>query len=250
MLTKKLCCGLMMFFFWVSPALSAETMKIVYFNDFAPYSWEEDNQMKGILIDILNEVLQKEMGINLSHQGYPWARAQRMVESGQADAFATVPTPVRREYTEISNEPVLVADFTLFVKTGNPRIPEFQQNIKAISDLKGIKLGDYIGNGWAEQNLKGMDVDWSSSALDETLKKLARGRFDIYVGTRQVTFYNVKKLGLNDEITEIYNVMDSVSWNLCIGKKSTFVGQLPKFDETVKRVREQGKFEAIYQQYR
>ncbi len=229
-------------------SFSKDVMKMVYFNNYAPFSWEEEKQMHGILIDVLNEALQKRMGIHVSHEGYPWARAQMMVKDGSADAFATVPTPERETYTNISNEPVILAKITLFAKKESPKLKDFRK-IKSISDLKGIKMGNYTGNGWAKKNLEGMNIDWASS-LDTTLRKLVKGRFDLFVGVSPVALFNIKKLSYKDQITEIPNVIDSVSFNLCIGKNSPFVSILPKFDETMKQMSEDGKLEEIYKKYR
>ena len=59
-----------------SPLVAQETMKFVYFNNFPPYSWEDDSgQMQGILIDIVNEAIQTRMGIPVLHQGYQFCRS-------------------------------------------------------------------------------------------------------------------------------------------------------------------------------
>ncbi|MGL6054852.1 MAG: transporter substrate-binding domain-containing protein, partial [Vibrio metschnikovii] len=59
------------------------SMTIVYYDSFPPYSFrDEDGNMAGIFIDIADQVLQETMGIPIIHKGYPWARAQRMVELG------------------------------------------------------------------------------------------------------------------------------------------------------------------------
>jgi hypothetical protein len=44
-----------------TPAFSQRTLKLVYFENYAPFSWKENNQMHGILIDVLNEALQKRI---------------------------------------------------------------------------------------------------------------------------------------------------------------------------------------------
>ncbi len=54
-----------------------------YFGDWKPYSWVEKGKMQGILIDIAEKALVKRMGLKASHKGYPWARAQELVKSGE-----------------------------------------------------------------------------------------------------------------------------------------------------------------------
>lgn len=52
-----------------SGTVAAEPMKIVYFQDYPPFSWSQNNQMQGILIDVLDEALKNRMDIELSHKG-------------------------------------------------------------------------------------------------------------------------------------------------------------------------------------
>ena len=238
----------LVFLLFAVPLYAQDTMRLVYFENFPPYSWREDDQMQGILIDVVNEAVQVRMGIPVSHEGYPWARAQRMVRSGEADAFVTIPTKERKEYTQVSSEPVIVTELTLFTNKNHERMDEFK-NIKTISDLKPFSLVDYIGNGWAHENLAGFNVDWSPH-MDNVLHKLANHRGDIFVEISQVTHYAIKQLGLEDIIVEIPTVLDSATFNLCIGNNSPFVNIIPKFDEVISAMRNEGKLQEIYDKYR
>ena len=223
------------------------TMNIVYFNNFPSFSWISNGKMQGILIDVLNESLQVRMKIPVTHSGYPWARAQRMVQVGEADAFVTVPTPERKTYTNVSTEPVVIATFTIFVKKGYPKA-EALKKIKTPSELKGYRIGHYLGSGWAEKNLAGMKPDLTSS-LDLTLKKLAAGRFDVFTDVSQVVRYRIKELGFENQIIELPNIIDSSTFNLCIRKNSQYADIIPRFDETIRKMREEGKLQEIYDKY-
>lgn len=239
---------LLVFLLFAVPLYAQDTMRLVYFENFPPFSWREDDQMKGILIDVVNEAVQVRMGIPVSHEGYPWARAQNLVKNGEADAFVTIPTPERKEYTKVSNQPVITTKVTLFTNINHERMDEFK-NIETISDLKPFSLVDYIGNGWAHENLAGFNVDWSPY-MDNVLHKLANNRGDIFVQVSQVTHYAVKQLGLQDIIVEIPTVLDSATFNLCIGHSSLFVDIISKFDETLNDMRNDGKLQEIYDKYK
>jgi len=229
-------------------ALAQSPLKLVYFQNYAPFSWKVNTQMHGILIDVLNEAIEVRMGIPVSHGGYPWKRAQLMVRWNEADAFATVPTPERRAYTEISTEPVVLATITMFIRKGNPEIEELKK-VRTVSDLKPFKLGHYIGSGWAKKNLVDLNVSWSPK-LDHVLAKLNEGRIDVFVDTSQVVRYNIKKLGYQDRIIELPNIIDSAPFRLCIGKKSSYVNILSKFDEIIKEMKKDGKLQEIYDNYK
>jgi len=49
---------------------------------------------------------------------------------------------------------------------------------------------------------------------------------------------------------ELPNVVDSASFNLCVGKQSSFAGLLPQFDETMKAMKKAGVLQKIYDKYR
>ena len=230
------------------PSRAADEMKLVYFHNYPPFSWENKNhEMEGILIDVLNEALRVRMGIPVIHAGYPWKRAQKYVRQGTADAFCTVPTSERRKYTEISTEPVIMPVFTLFAMAKNPRIEEIR-TVRTIKGLKNFSLGHFLGAGWAKKNLAGLNVDWGST-LESTLKKLAHGRFDIHPGVSQVVRFEIGRLGLKDDIIEMPNVIDRKSFNLCVGKKSPYANILPRFDEMLRKMRKNGVLKKIYGKY-
>ena len=69
------------------PVYAGDTIRFVYYNDNAPFGWEENGEMQGIYIDIVNEVFKKRLGIPVEHRGYPWKRAQMMVKNGDADGY-------------------------------------------------------------------------------------------------------------------------------------------------------------------
>lgn len=229
-------------------AYAENRMKIVYFNNYPPFSWMENGKMKGIFIDALTEAIQVQMGINVSHEGYPWARAQLMVKTNKADAFVTVPTDERRRYTKISDEPIITATFTLFAPKESKQIKELE-NVKTLSDLKGIRLINYLGSGWGKANLKDMHVTWKPT-LNKVLFLLSKNRYEAFVDTSQVVRFNIKKLGYQDQIIEIPTILDTTSFNLCIGKKSPYAKIIPRFNETVKRMKIDGKLKKISDKYK
>ena len=231
--------------FFLPPLFAQDTMKMVYYNDFAPFSWEDsEKQMHGILIDVVNEVIEKQMGIHVSHKGYQWARAQKEVRDGEADAFITVPTSARRQYTKISTEPVIVGKVTIFTNKDNARIEELRK-VRKLSDLKDFKLLDYLGNGWAKENFSDFNVDWYAR-VDDVLLKLAKGHGDIFVHSSQVANYMINKLGLKEQIIEIPVVLESIDFNLCIRNDSPYTSIITEFDEIIKKMRNDGRLQKIY----
>ncbi len=230
-----------------SLALAAEPMKLVYYESFRPYSWTEDGETRGLLIDVLSEALEKRMGIALEHRGYPWERAQALVQRGQADGFSTVPTPQRLEYALPSQETVVPVTFSLFILPGNPRSQELRA-VRRVAELKGFRIGHYTGSGWAKANLGDMDVHWVPE-MENVLAMVAGGRVDAFADVTLSVRHYVRQMGLAETIEELPTPIDSIDFKLFVGKLSAFRDILPEFDETMRRMREDGTLDTIYLNY-
>ncbi|MGH1408913.1 MAG: substrate-binding periplasmic protein, partial [Aeromonas sp.] len=158
---------------WAAPAAE---LRLVYFDDFAPYSWrDEQGKMRGLMIDVMERVA-AQMGLRVHHEGYPWQRAQKMVRLAQADGFVTIATRERRSYTLVVEEPVTTTVLTIFTQRAHPRMAEFQRASR-LSDFKLLTFLDYFGNGWGKENLAGFTVHHTIN-VDNVFKMLAAGRGD------------------------------------------------------------------------
>ncbi len=233
----------------LTTAYGQEPMKMTYFNNFPPFSWaSEDGKMQGILVDVVDEIVGSEMGISLSHEGFPWARAQQMVKDGDADGFVTVPTPARQEYAETGKEEVIMSKMVIFVKKGSEAATKLR-NAKDLSDLKEMSIIDYVGNGWGDRNLEGFKRHLAPK-MDNVLQMLVAERGDLCITDSVVGWYNLKQLGLQDQVEEMPLVLDQVPFVLCVGKNSKYVGIVEEVDRKLKDAREDGRLQAIYDRYR
>ncbi|MCD4681675.1 MAG: transporter substrate-binding domain-containing protein [Bacteroidales bacterium] len=248
-ITKKLILILLIIFI-DSPLFcqEKEPMKLVYFDSAVPYSWKDNGEMKGILVDILDNAINKRMGIPVIHKGYPWARVQWLVKAGKADAFFTVPTLKRIAYTEISKETIFSIDTRLFVKAKNLKLEKLKA-VKTISDLRHFKIGSYLGSGSLKTTLKDMDVIVANN-VELALKMLIMGRFDVFMAGTHSSLAILEKYGYKDEIVVLPNVLISKPFHLCIGKNSLFVGILSEFDTTIREMKEDGTLEKIFDKYK
>lgn len=221
-------------------------MKIVYFDSYPPRSWLENGEMKGILIDIISEVIQNRLGIPLIHEGYPWARAQAMVESGLADAFITIPTEKRRTYTVVGQQPVIQFNLYIATQKNNPKLQQLRE-ITSIKALKPFRLVDYHGNGFAKKELQGFNVEWLPE-LTAVYPFLAAGKADVML-TSDRSIYDMVRLGYQEQLVVLPQTLHSLSFHLCIGKKSAYQDILPKVDQTLRQMQAEGLMKTISQQY-
>jgi polar amino acid transport system substrate-binding protein len=233
---------------WQS-ALAAPTaeLKMVYFDDFAPYSWrDEQGKMRGLMIDVMDRVA-VQMGLRVHHEGYPWQRAQKLVRVAQADGFVTIATQERRTYALIVEEPVTTTILTIFTQLAHPRMAEFQRASR-LSDLKMFTFLDYLGNGWGKENLAGFTVHQTIN-VDNVFKMLAAGRGDLMVTDPLVARFKLNKLGLSGQVVEVPLLLTSIPFNLCIGKHSRFNTRVNEFNRALQQLRQSGELAHIAARY-
>lgn len=230
------------------PALAGEPLRIVYYENFEPYSWKQDGRTRGILIDVLEEALNHRLGIAVSHESYPWERAQDMVRQGLADAYTTVPTPARLEFSDAGSRTVTNVTFTMFVSASNPRLAELRR-VRSLEELKAFTLGAYTGSGWSKKNLVDQNVFWAPR-MENVLEMLVNGRFDGFIDVSQAVRYYVAKLGYTGRILELPHVYEASEFNFFIGKKSRHRDLLPRVDAVLDAMHKDGTWQRIHDQYR
>ncbi len=209
----------------------AAPMRFVYSDNYIPFSWAEYGRTDGILIDIVNETIGNRMNIAVSHASYPWKRAQNFVASGEADAFVTVPTKNRREYSACSENPVITVNVNAYTYAGHPRMDELMA-VKSFEDLKSFKVIDYIGNGWAKNKFKDMSITWATN-LETSYRMLAGKRGDVMVRNTFNFDYYSNVLNIKDKVAKLPTALSSVAFHLCINKNSRYIDILPEFDKVI-----------------
>jgi len=235
----------------------AQEMTLVYAQGYIPYSWKGNNgKVQGLEIDFVNEIVGKRMGIKVKHEIYPWARSQSMVKAGSADAFVTIPNDVRRQYTQVSHIPFFETKFLLYTGMSNPKKYALMK-IKSLAELikrNDLMHGQIVGGGWHAIHLKGAKQVHEVLNSIQILKMLDRNRVDVYIEQAPLISYEIKQIGFQDKILEINNVMDNVSWNLCIGKDSPYVKILPELNKLMASMKKDGSLaklrEQIFRKYR
>jgi polar amino acid transport system substrate-binding protein len=226
-----------------------EDLRIAYFKDFAPVSYLEGGVMKGVLVDIFDEVLGKRLAMPLHHNGLPWVRAQDQVREGGEDAFCTTRTEARADYANFGTEPVVSLRYVVFYAKTNPKAGEIRK-IASIEDLGQFSQGDFLGNGFAEVTFKTLKIDWASS-LDQVFNKLAAGRNDISVSAELVGKWTARKVGLADQLaTHPLNVIAPSNFYFAVRKSFPENEALSRrIDAALKAARTDGTMTAIEAKY-
>lgn len=222
--------------------------KIAYAESWAPISVGSADTVTGILPLLMESIIQQKMGIPVEHHGFPWARAQQAVKSGEVDAFITTPTAERLKFSRASQSIVFPLRFQPIVRSGSEEEFRFKSEIDITTTLKSKRYCDVLGNGWAKvfyrkKNMKYLVVP----TLDICLKHLAQGQTDIIIHAEPVATSFIKKLRLEEQLKILPIVMDSSpKFPLLVSKESPF-GQafIDNFDETLTHMKNEGLWERL-----
>jgi polar amino acid transport system substrate-binding protein len=228
---------------------AAETLRIAYTNTYPPVSFADAGAIKGVLVDVFGELLGKRLGLSVSHEGLPWARAQDQVRDGGADAFCTDRTEKRSEYANFGDETVIAINYAVFYAKNNPKAADIQK-IATLDDLRPFSQGDYLGNGFAETNFKALKIDWAAS-IDQVFSKMIAGRNDVTVAAEMVGRWTARKLGLVDQLGVVPVSFLPVA-QFRLGIRKTYEGNealLHRFDEAMKAARTDGFVQAVEAKY-
>ena len=195
----------------------------------------------------MEEALNKRLNIPVSHNSYPWARANLLVQNGSADAYIAVPTPARKEFAVISELPAASINFVMLTRSNHSDLSNLRK-INTIEDLENFSLGVTRGNGWAKHKLKGLNVT-ENKTVEQMIRMLVLSRVDLIIEDKHHLNYRLKSVKEANELEFLPNTLSSVGLNLCVNKNSEFVSVVSKFDEVIKQMDADGTIDKIIKRY-
>jgi polar amino acid transport system substrate-binding protein len=163
--------------------------------DYAPYSFVENGEFKGMYVDLLKKAAQRlapEYEIDLVPR--PWTRA--LLELQRGTSFALFPPGLKKErpYIEPYSIPLYRETVVLFcnddvMKTSRRKFPD---------DFNGLHIGVNAGFLLSERLMSAAQsgsVQLEPAKGNESnLKKLALKRVDCYASDRGAALYSAKRL--------------------------------------------------------
>lgn len=231
------------------PDSGSRPLRLTFYNDYAPYSSGEGKQVQGLLIDVLGEALGVRMGLNVTFEGFPWKRAQTLVRKGGADGFCTIPTRARREYTAISKEAVVETGMKIFTHRAHGKLGQLKDAV-SLDQIGDLVFTGALGGGWQKSHIgdKGYQIKYRAN-IDECLKLIVNGHADVFVGDKFILRDAVKKGRFGKDIVEMPNLLEKVSYHLCLGKKSVFADRIADFDQALRQMKEDGSYRKMIDSY-
>jgi polar amino acid transport system substrate-binding protein len=212
--------------------------RLVYADTFAPFSYLDNGRLRGTLPALLQELLSRRLKLLVDHSAYPWVRAQVLVKAAAADAFVTVPTPERLQYTLPTSESIVQLRLSLFARADNPHLAELQK-LRDIAELGQTSLGSYIGHSWVQTKLGHLPLQYATDR-NTALRMLMAKRFDAMADVSTSARQGIKALGLEDSVVELPIALDVNNVHLCIGKTSPLLRYTSAIDEALRSMKADG----------
>lgn len=245
--TLALVLGMLLAPLSMHPARGEEPLKLVFASELIPLSFEEEGEVRGVLVDIAREAFATRLRLPLEIAIYPWERSQQIVQRGEADGFITIATPARELYANCGRIPVLRTPLHPLVRQDHPRRAEIAA-ARSLAELRPFNIVSYSGNGWAKANLVDFDVYYAAD-FPASLRGLAQGRGDLALVSTVAGPYALRELNLAGKLVMLPLVVDTFEYVLCLGKKSPHRGQLAEFERVLEVMRLDGGIADILKRY-
>ncbi|WP_035055253.1 substrate-binding periplasmic protein [Andreprevotia chitinilytica] len=228
-------------------ATQARPIRMGYFDNYPPFSFRgRDGQMTGALVDGV-DLLGQAAGLDFDHQGYPWARAQAMVEAGTLDGFCTVLTKPRQVYAAFCPTPIISVRFGIYHRIDDPR----PLSVRSVADLRTLRQGKYIGAGYSAENLEPNYIQWFKDE-ETVLRMIDANRLDIYIEGEVVTSRKLQQLGLANRF-KFTPAPFLPPVNFCFGLRRNFPDAnaiLARMEVAAQAARKSGALDANLARYR
>jgi len=224
----------------------AAELKVAVNSDWPPFSHGSGKTAKGILPDLITGIVSKKMGVDVVNVGYPWARTQRMVETGQLDAMITVPTAGRLKYANSSEQIVYTVEMRTVARRGGP-VEKTLLASPGIKTLQSLRYCDIRGNGWGKNFTEKNNITpLIASKVSACLRMVSKDRVDVTLQSSAVALLEIAAAKLGQELTVLPTVYGKMEFTLLLSKKSVLGNDfLNRFDETVKSMKADGSYDAL-----
>ncbi len=234
----------------LNPA-NAEPIKLSYNSDWAPYSSGVGKTVRGILPDLMSEIIENRMGLNIEQSGTAWKRVQLKVEKGLADVFITVPTAKRRNYSHSSEGIVFSLEMRAVVKKGGVAHKSLKSNPN-INTFHTLRVCDILGNGFAQNFYGKHKIKFiTASNVKACLRMENINRADVLIQPLAIVSSAIKSSKLDGFLITLPNVYAKMDFTLLLSKKSSIGPEfIQKFDATLAQMKKDGSYEALVQKLR
>ena len=227
----------------LSLSAHGEKLRIVT-EPWAPYVYEEQGAMRGLDYETTVIVFQR-LGVEVQWQFLPWKRCLAMLEQGQADGALDIFHSHERDALLLyPSEPLSEVEFVLFYANERPHF------VQGLEDLHGLTVGTspgYLyGAAFSDSSLFNREAAPSHEA---NFGKLMRGRIDLVITDRRVGQHLIKRLALQDKVSQASLVINRQPQFLAVRRGAGMDLLVQRFAAELKRFKQEPAYAALSAKY-
>lgn len=201
------------------------------------FSADDAGQLSGLAVDLLRRAALSQ-GLKIRFETYPWARAQAMVEQGQADILIGPYRTPERERRFLFSQLAFYEDALVFyAKRSSTAL--WRGDVAA---LRGRSIGLVLGWSYGaalEQARPSFSVS-SPGDVATGLRMLQRGRIELLASNERNTLPVLEALGLSQELVALQPPITVLGGHFAFTRNAA--GELLKrgFDQALEQQRASG----------
>jgi len=187
----------------ISGLIQANEVKLMT-EIFSPYQFKDDKQkLIGISTEIV-EAIQKKIGDSSEIKLYPWVRGVKILDKKKNTALFSMLRTKEREDKYKWVGPIDKMQMVFFKKKGSSIV---LKNVDDARKINKIGVTRKVANHDILSSMGFKNLDVSSGSDDKNIRKLLKGRIDLWPYLKSAGLYNAKKMGKAGEIVAISNVV-------------------------------------------
>ena len=184
-------------------ALAAEKVVLEMDNDYAPYSFVENGELKGLYVDLLKNIAARlAPTYDVQLQAIPWKRGLYNLEAGKSLAVLPAYRNKDRSYIQVYSTPIYRETVVIFCNEDVMRktLTQFPDDFSGLT--VGVNLGFTLGEKMVAAAKKKVFSIVEAKGNEENLMKLQNKTIDCYANDRLAAQYSAEQLRKNARVPQ------------------------------------------------
>lgn len=214
---------------------------------YPPYHWKDEEQVTGLVPDIINEIANNIGNIKINYVIMPWKRMFELAKAGKIDAIMPISkNPQRESYLNFINEPLILEKMSFVSSTAFDITFDGDINKLSKFEVAGI-AGYYYGEAYEAANFTTIELPNEETQI----RMLLAGRFPLALLDMNIIPHYVNKLGGEKPyaIKLLKPHLYEAGLHLAFSKSSKHAGLAQKFSLTLQQLKQTDKYQKILQKY-
>ncbi len=211
-------------------------------DNYPPFEYLEENGLPAGFITDITRGIAREVGLDVSFRLGPWAKIVDGLEQGRIDVIQAMFYSPDRDLKFDFTQPHSVNNYVIAVRKDQKHPPTTLVELKGRTIL--VQDGDIMHEFAVENGLE--DLLFMTENQEESLRKLADGKYDCALVPRIPALYLIKKNGWKNLILGQKPLLTT---EYCYAVPDNQKALLAQFSEGLKLLNENGEYRRIYEKW-